>query len=58
MESDRIFCFISIIKFDSFRNPFATITNLHELHLRCTRFILLVITKEVNSMSYGSSKNS
>ena len=29
--SDAIFCFISICKFGSFKNSFATITNLSEL---------------------------
>ena len=33
---------ISINKFGSFKNPFATITSLSKLHFKCTRFILLV----------------
>ena len=49
-------CFISIRKFDSFKNPFASIDNLSKLHLTCRRSILLVQTKEVISMSYHSSK--
>ena len=50
-------CFISICKFDSFKNPFATITSLSELYFRI-RFILLVQTKKVISMNYGSSTRS
>ena len=37
------------------RNPFATITSLSELYFRFRRFILLVQTKKVISMDYGSS---
>ena len=33
-------CFISICKFGSFKNPFATITSLSELFFRSRRFIL------------------
>ena len=43
LGSHRI-CFISIWKFGSFKNPFATITSLSELYFRI-RFILLVRTK-------------
>ena len=32
--SDGLFCFISICKFGSFKNPFATITSLSELYSR------------------------
>ena len=39
-----IFCFISICKFGSLKNPFATITSLSELYFRFRRFILLVQT--------------
>ena len=39
-------CFSSMCKFGSFRNPFATITNLSELYFRFRRFILLVQTKK------------
>ena len=46
-------CFISICKFGSFKNPFATITSLSELYFRFRRFILLVQTKKVISMNYG-----
>ena len=42
-------------KFGSFKNPFATITSLSELYVRFERFILLVQTKKVISMNYGSS---
>ena len=48
-------CFISLSKSDSLNNLFATITTLSELHSRCRRFMLLVQTKELVSMSYGSS---
>ena len=48
-------CRSSICKFDSFKNPFATITSLSELYCRFRRFILLVQTKKVISMNYGSS---
>ena len=51
-------CFISICKFGSFKNPFATIISLFELYFRSRRFILLVQTKKVISMNYGSSKSS
>ena len=50
-------CFISICKFGSFKNPFATIFSLSELYFRIRRFILLVETKNVISMNYGSSKS-
>ena len=32
LESDEFFCFISICKFGSFKNPFATIASLSELY--------------------------
>ena len=47
-------CFISICRFGSFKNPFARITGLFELYLRIRRFVLLVQTKKVISMNYGS----
>ena len=56
--SDELFCFISICKFGSFKNPLATIASLSELYFRFRRFILLVKTKKVISMNYGSSRNS
>ena len=58
LGSDGIFCFISICKFGSFKNPFATITSLSELYLRIRRFFSLVQTKKVISMNYGSSTSS
>ena len=54
LGSDRLFSFISICKFDSFKNPFASTTSLSELYFRFRRFILLVKMKKVISMSYGS----
>ena len=54
LGSDGLFCFSSICKFGSFKNPFATITSLSELYFRFRRFILLVQTKKVISMNYGS----
>ena len=47
LGSNRLFCFISICKFGSFKNPFATITSLPELSFRLRRFILLVQSKKV-----------
>ena len=58
LGSNWLFCFISICKFDSFKNPFATITSLSELYLRIRRFFSLVQTKKVISMNYGSSRSS
>ena len=55
---DGFFCFISICKFGSFNNPFATINSLSELYFRFRRFILLVQMKKVISMNYGSSTSS
>ena len=54
LGSYRLFCFISISKFGSFKNPFARITSLSELCFKRRRFILLVQTKKVISMNYGS----
>ena len=34
LGTDELFCFISICKFDGFKNPFATITSLSELYFR------------------------
>ena len=58
LESNGLFCFISICKFGSFKNPFATITSLPELYFRIRRFIFLMQTKKVISMNYGSSISS
>ena len=52
------FCFSCVCKFGSLKNPFATITSLSELYFRFRRFILLVQTKKVISMNYGSSTSS
>ena len=41
-----MFCFISIWKFRSFKNPFVTITSLSELYFRFRGFILLVETEK------------
>ena len=46
LGSNELYCFISICKFRSLKNPFATITSLSELYFRSTRFILLVQTKK------------
>ena len=58
LGSNRLFCFISISKCGSFTNPFATITSLSELCVRIRRFILLIKTKKVMSINYGSSTSS
>ena len=46
LGSDGLFYFISICKFDSFWNPFKTITNFSELYFSFWRFIPLVQTKK------------
>ena len=46
LGGDGLFCFSSIGKFGSFKNPFATITSLCELYFRFRRFILLVQMKK------------
>ena len=51
-------CFISICKFDSFKNSFVMIISLSEFYFRFRRFILLVQTKKVIAMNYGSSTSS
>ena len=58
LGTDGLFCFTSICKFGSFKNPFAMITSLSELYLRIRRFFSLVQTKKVISMNYGSSTSS
>ena len=58
LGSDGLFCFISICKFGSFKIPFATITSMPKLYFWFRRFILLVQTKKVISMNYGSSISS
>ena len=58
LGSNGLFCFISICKFGSFKNPFATITCLSELYLRIRRFFSFVQMKQVISMNYGSNTSS
>ena len=58
LESNGLFCFFSICKFGSLKNPFAKITSLSELYLRIRRFIFLEQTKKEISMNYGSSTSS
>ena len=53
LGSDGLFCFISICKFGSFQNTFATIISLSELYLRFRTFILLVRSKKVVSINYS-----
>ena len=56
--TDRLFWLISMSKFGNFKNPFATIISLSEVQVRCRRFVLLVETKKVISMSHGSNTGS
>ena len=49
---------ISIYNFDSLREPFATNTSLSELYFKFRRFIMLVQTIKVISLSFGSSTSS
>ena len=49
-------CFISISKFGSIKNPFATITSLSELYLRIRRFFSLVQTKKVISRTMAAAQ--
>ena len=58
LRSDGLFCFITIYKFGSFKNPLAVITNLFELYFRFRRFIPLIQTKKVIFMNYGSWESS
>ena len=58
LGSNGHFCLISIYKFASFKNSFATITSLSKLHVRFRRFILLAQTKKVISMNYDSTTSS
>ena len=51
--SDGLFCFSSICKFHSFKNPLASITSLFEFYFSFRRFILLVQTKKVISLNHG-----
>ena len=52
LESDGLFCLISICIFSSFKNLFAAITSLSELYFRVRRFILLV---QIKIMNYAGS---
>ena len=45
LGSDGLFCFISMCKFGTFINPFATIISLSKFYFRFRRFILLIQTK-------------
>ena len=56
LGSNGLFCFISICKFDSFKNPFATITSLPELYFRFRRFILLIQIKKVISITMPAAQ--
>ena len=58
LVSGGLFCFISRWKFGRFKNPFAMITSLFEFYFRFRRLVLLVKTKKVISMNYGSSTSS
>ena len=54
LGSNGLFCFISICKFGSFKNPFTTIASLSELFRRFKRVNLLAQIKKMISMNYGS----
>ena len=58
LGSNGLFCFISICKFGSFKNPFAMITNLSELYFRIRRSILFIQMKKVISVNCGSTTSS
>ena len=58
LGNNGLFCFSSICKFGSFKNPFATITSLSEPYHKIRWFFLLVETKKVISVNYGSSTSS
>ena len=49
LESDGLFCSISIHKFGSFKKPFATTTSLSELYFRFRRFILFGTKRDLGS---------
>ena len=55
LGSDRLFCFGTICKYGSIRNPFVMIASLSEICLRFRRFFLLVQMKKVISVNYDSS---
>ena len=52
----KLFCFISICKFGSFKDSFATITSLSKLCFRYKRFILLLQTGPPQALSHWGSK--
>ena len=58
LGNNGLFCYVSICKFGSLKNPFVMITNLSELCFRFRRFIFLMQTKKVISMNYSSSASS
>ena len=56
LGSDGFFCFIRTYRFCSFNNHFVTLfTNLFKIYLRFRIFILLIQTKKVISVNYGSN---
>ena len=57
-RNDGFFCFINLCKSGSFKNPFATITNLSERYFTFRKIILLLQIKKAVSMNYGSSTSS
>ena len=58
LGSNELFCFVGICKFGSLKNSFPTITSLSQLYFTIRRSILLVQTKKVIFMNYGSSTRS
>ena len=58
LGSNGLFCFIRICQFGSFKNPFVMISSLSEFYFKKRRFILLVQSKKVISINYGSSTRS
>ena len=57
LRSDGIFCFVELCKFGSFKNPFATITNLSGFYFKFGRFIVGT-NEKLSSMNYDSCTNS
>ena len=58
LGNNGLFCFTTICKFGSIKNPFATITSLSEPDHKIRWFFWLVETKKVISVNYGSSTSS
>ena len=52
LRSDGFFCFSSILKFGSFKNPFAMVIVC--LNFNLDSDLLMVQTKKVISVNYGS----